>query len=269
MVALFTKPIDMIFDLLTSPVADDMKITKNDNLISSVVHRMSNVARRVSTVASNTTNLALNNISSTKRMFVGLTTRKIPQTTETAHQLATASMSVLSSTTIKQLQEIHLTRMRTYYNNLNGTSDLHVSDDSDSDDDDSSESDDNSESFLDEDEIRKVARVDKIANSSFDNDNNGNVIEKLTREIACQRKLLKASEMEIFDQQWGIDPTGEFAAGDKSLIPCMKHKEGAYDIISQQLSFVDEEVMKKSEKLIIATDAHTGLEILHLLSKIY
>ena len=73
--------------------------------------------------------------------------------------------------------------------------------------------------------------------------------------------------MELFDQQWGIDPTGEFSSGDESIIPCMKHKEGAYNIISKQLKFVDEEVIKRSEKLKIATDAHTGLEILHLFIK--
>ena len=42
MVALFTKPIDMIFDLLTAPVADEMKIVKNDGMLSSLVRRMSN-----------------------------------------------------------------------------------------------------------------------------------------------------------------------------------------------------------------------------------
>ena len=102
----------------------------------------------------------------------------------------------------------------------------------------------------------------------------GNTIDRLSNEISCQRRLLKASELELFDEQWGIDPTGEFATGDRNIIhlPCcnntiMKQKDGAYDIISQQLQLVEKEVQQKSEKLMIATDTHTGLEILHLFIK--
>jgi len=51
------------------------------------------------------------------------------------------------------------------------------------------------------------------------------------------------------------------------MIPCLKHKDGAYEIISKQLALVADEVMKRNEKLKIATDAHTGLEILHLFIK--
>ena len=91
--------------------------------------------------------------------------------------------------------------------------------------------------------------------------------KKIHREIICQRRLLKSSELEMFDQQWGIDSSGVFATGDRSMIPCLKHKDGAYDIISQQLAIVEDDVMKKCEKLKIATDAHTGLEILHLFIK--
>jgi len=34
-----------------------------------------------------------------------------------------------------------------------------------------------------------------------------NGIDKLSREITCQRRLLRSSELEMFDQQWGIDPS--------------------------------------------------------------
>jgi len=49
-----------------------------------------------------------------------LSTRKIPHSTSTAHQLATASISVLANTTIQQLEERNLSRMRTYFMNQNG-----------------------------------------------------------------------------------------------------------------------------------------------------
>jgi len=50
MVALFSKPIDMIFDLLTAPIADEFKITPADNAVNAAVRRMSNAIRRVSII---------------------------------------------------------------------------------------------------------------------------------------------------------------------------------------------------------------------------
>ena len=266
MVALFTKPIDMIFDLLTAPVADELKISSqsNNGTLALVARRMSNAARRMSSVATNAASVAISSISSTKNLLVGLTTRKIPHSTEIAHKLATASMSVLASTSIQQLQERQLTRMRTYYRHQNETSgDLHDSDDDDSDSDSSESSDESNYSSVERDGIRNASK----AEDSRKEEKVVDVMTNLCREIACQRRLLKSSELELFDEQWGIDPTGEFAAGDKSIIPCMKHKDGAFDIISQQLKLVEDEVNMKSEKLKIATDAHTGLEILHLFIK--
>ena len=98
-------------------------------------------------------------------------------------------------------------------------------------------------------------------------------MEKLFKEISCQRKLLQPSELEIFDNQWGFDNSGEFIISNQltnniSLLPCMKQKvRGTYDIIENQLKEVVEEVNKKSEKLKIAEDGHAGLEILHLFIK--
>jgi len=121
MVALFSKPIDMIFDLLTAPIADEFKITPADNAVNTAVRRMSNAIRRVSIVATNAASTAITNINNnTKKLLVGLSTRKIPHSTSTAHQLATASISVLANTTIQQLEERNLSRMRTYFMNQNG-----------------------------------------------------------------------------------------------------------------------------------------------------
>jgi len=261
MVAICNKPIDMIFDLLTAPIADEMKMTESDGLITSVVRRMSNATRRMSLIASNTASAAFNNISNTRKLLVGFSTRKIPQQTETAQQLATTSMSILRSSTIRHLHERNLSRLRTYYNIQEG-----ISNGSDNYSD-NSESNDNLSIGGDEGEVRKASEV--VTNDSRENTINttNRSIEALSREIDCQRRLLKPSELEQFDEQWGIDPTGEFAAGNKSIVPCMKHKEGAYYIISKELRLVQDEVSKKSEKLRIATDAHTGLEILHLFIK--
>ena len=266
MVALFTKPIDMIFDLLTAPVADDLKISQsNTGTFALVTRRMSNIARRMSSVATNAASAAISSISSTKNLLVGITTRKIPHNTDIAYKLATASMSVLASTSIQQLQERQLSRMRTYYHHQNKTSGvLHDSDDDDDDShSDRSESSDESSYSSERDEIRNASNPEDKREGGIVVD----VMTNLSREIACQRRLLKSCELELFDEQWGIDPTGEFATGDRRFFPCMKHRDGAFDIISQQLKLVEEEVNKKSEKLKIATDAHTGLEILHLFIK--
>jgi hypothetical protein len=288
MVALLTKPIDMIFDLLTAPTADELKIASTaqssaNSALRSVGRRMSNMARKVSVAALNTVTMASNNIShTTKKLLVGLTTRKIPHSTETAHQLATASMSVLASNSMQQLQERHLSRMRTYYSSQHGMGDdIHASDYSDCDDDSSSsssysDSSDSDSRWNDDDDDHHEIRVQerttnrrrvKDINSSVSIISGNNTIDRLSNEISCQRRLLKASELELFDEQWGIDPTGEFATGDRSIIPCMKHKDGAVEIISQQIQLVEKEVQQKCEKLMIATDAHTGLEILHLFIK--
>jgi len=265
MVALFSKPIDMIFDMLTAPIADELKISDSDGMMNTMVRRMSNAARRVSIVASGTASATLNNLSSAKKLLVGLSTRKIPHTTEIAHQMASSSMKVLAATSIQQIQERNLSRLRMFHSVQNGTHDL---DDSDESFSDSSDSDDD-----DDDDVRVASRVDRRANDVSSSvletviTIEGKSVEKLSKEIALQRRLLKPCELELFDEQWGIDPTGEFSSGDKSIIPCMKQKEGACDIISQQLRLVQDEVIRRGEKLKIATDGHTGLEIMHLFVK--
>jgi hypothetical protein len=219
MVALFSKPIDTIFYLLTAPIADDLKITTADNALNTAVRRMSGAIRRVSIVATNVANTAINNINNnTKRLFVGLSTRKIPHRTSTAHQLATASMTLLARTTIHQLEERNLDRLRAYFMSQNGNSEF-VGDDDDSDSDSSQSSvnfDDynisSSRSIRNVGDMRLKSKVEKRNNDNSmrnmtDSVNIGtlNGIEKLSREITCQRRLLKSSELEMFDQQWGID----------------------------------------------------------------
>jgi hypothetical protein len=87
----------------------------------------------------------------------------------------------------------------------------------------------------------------------------------LTEEVQCQRRVLKTFEKEIFDAQWGLDASGAFqSARPARRIQCIKGSPGTEALIRKEVEFVKSETAKKVEKLNIATDKHTGLEILHL-----
>ncbi|KAJ1438797.1 hypothetical protein B484DRAFT_196934 [Ochromonadaceae sp. CCMP2298] len=83
LVALCSYPIDRIFELLSAPLADDLKTA--DSTARRIGRRLSNAARRVSAAV----NVRFN------RRTVGVATRIMPTSTEAAHALASASMSVI------------------------------------------------------------------------------------------------------------------------------------------------------------------------------
>ena len=264
MTTLFSKPIDMIFDLLTAPTADELKKSNSEgNMLSSIGRRLSTTVRRVSTVASNSVSSVINKLSDTKNHIVFA--RKIPRNTMIAHQLASASMVTLASNSLQAIQERRLSMLRTYYT-FNKNDEI----DSDSSGDDSGHDTDTSI-----EQLRKASLVRKSMieySSSIENKNYvqsftkaSNSIENLSLEIMYQRKLLNSYELELFDQQWGIDPFGNFKIIEMRGL--LRGNQNTREIISQQLTFVSEEVIKKSEKLKIADDGHIGLEILHLFIK--
>ena len=295
MTATLSKPIDMIFDLLSAPIADELKLTssqeQSNNILNRVGRRVSNAARRLSNVASTLTNTTLNKISDARKSVLGLMTRKIPTQTEEAHTLASASMTVLADFSMHKLQERKLARLRAYYGseskyatNLNECIGDHSDDSSvrsNSHSGDSSSSDSSNDENDSEHEIRQVTNTNLRRKNNVnaleiteqlsytDNvvSNSDMKFESLMKEIASQRRLLKINELEYFDEQWGVDPSGEFVKADKSMFSCFKSKLGSYEIILQELSFVKTETRKKTEKLKIATDGHIGLEILHLFIK--
>jgi hypothetical protein len=202
--------------------------------------------------------------------IVGTVTRKLPGSTEAAHALATASMTVIAENSRRAQHQRQMIRMRNYY--ASGGKFGFTAADLSSDSEKNSGSDSDSDS--DEDKggahrpaertnsgLRKVSRE-----SSAATDTEG-VLQRLSEEVHCQRRLLKATEVEEFDMQWGLDPSGDFAQGERSLLPCFKGKPGAEQTLMAELQFVTAESAKKVDKLNIATDAHTGLEILHLFIK--
>ena len=80
--------------------------------------------------------------------------------------------------------------------------------------------------------------------------------------MQCQRRLLKGPEVDEFDSRWGVDLTGEFVSEVQYRYGCREEK-GALETIEQEMELVEKRAEEKIDKLRIATDAHTGLEIMH------
>ena len=83
-----------------------------------------------------------------------------------------------------------------------------------------------------------------------------------------QRRLLRAEELDEFDRQWGLDPEGDFVAQEGIWSCCgvgcgVGGEVTADAVMKRELRLVYEEAKKREKRLKLATDAHTGIEILH------
>ena len=291
-VAICTKPIDVIFDLLSAPTADSIKVSAQDTTLTRVGRRISNAARRMSAAAVKLASAAKQRVNASRRSIVGLGTRQIPPSTESAHALAAASMQVIAKPSVVALQTNQLNRMRRFYQATH----LHLQAISGGDNDDpslsehssgpsrqsnaSSNSSSNSSSSSgaadsDDDDshkvgLRKAAGVGRgigrglVGNVATKRESDSARMEDLVKQVYSQRGLLKPAEVEEFDSQWGMDPTGEFVAPENSIVPCFPSKPGAEELIRREIKAVAALTAAKAEKLKVATDTHTGLEILHL-----
>ena len=273
--AIFNSPIDALFNLLSAPTADAVKVKAADTLMKRTGRRMSNAAaaaaRRVSVAASDALAVAktLAGRNQKHQLVAGAPTRSIPETTKSAKKLATASISVIADratqnykkrTMMRRAMSSRTTRPSSYLEE--GEEDL---EDDESDyipsDDDIGDSDDDSNAGGNEAADRSSdpqQKSDKSRKASKEG-----TFEKLKLEIMHQRRLLSNSEVEGYDNEWGLDPTGEFVRRDGGML-CLKGESNAEKNIRSELAYVDTESKKKIEKLSMADDDHTGLEILHL-----
>ena len=274
--AAISYPIDRIFEMLSAPVADDTKLAAQESAVAQIGRRVSNVARRASNAAVSVASAARTKLNATRQSIVGTVTRKIPASTEAAHALATASVSLIADNFHRSMQERQLSRLREFHN-LGGMPTTHR-DYSDSESSVSSDASEDESDVTDHEEEGKTEETRPVADVNMVNASStaraahtqsamDALIAKLSLEVTYQRRQLKTSELEWFDEQWGVDPTGEFTLGDRSLLPCFDGTPGAQQLIRKELEFVESETTKRSEKLNMATDAHTGLEILHLFIK--
>uniref|UniRef100_A0A7S3M5U4 PKD/REJ-like domain-containing protein n=1 Tax=Spumella elongata TaxID=89044 RepID=A0A7S3M5U4_9STRA len=281
LVALISYPVDRLFELLNAPDVDEMKAINDPSLMKRAANHAQHVVRRVSVVANNIADAAQ---TSTRKIFAGSETRKLPESTEAAHALASASMTVIAANSQQFLMNRQLSRVRSYYASggkfgASTTSKKGLSYDSDSDD---SNSESDSDKSVGSTNVRSAQKTNCVDRTSSDNSNNSlgvseisissqpsaddvmTTFSNLEEQVLCQRRLLKPSELELFDFQWGMDPNGDFTRSDRSVIPCVKGKPGSQELILKELRYVKTEAAKRTEKLRNATDQHTGLEILHL-----
>ena len=275
LVSIISYPIDRIFELLSAPVADEQKLESQDTTLKRLGRRASNVARRASNFALSAAAAARAKITRATAI-VGTVTRQLPSSTETAHALAAASMTTIAETSRRTIQARQMSQLRSFYNSGGkyGKPDGDSSSSSGGDsDDNSSSSDSDSEAGVSQssqmrgaetltDGSLAVSPKTKVSQTPT-----SQTLKRLMEEVQCQRRLLKPSEVEEFDLQWGLDPMGEFTQGDRKILPCFKGMAGAEELIMNELDFVKAETAKKTEKLNIASDAHTGLEIMHLFIK--
>ena len=253
----------------------------NGNIEKQVV----NAVRRASVAVSKAAQAAVQKFVKTgapKRQIVGTETRLVPVSTVAAQELARASISIIAPAATQIIKKQHFEsialkhKIRHHHKNI-------AEDDQDSDN--ISFEDEFSESFDDisvsSNDLRSCSSVqmneigfgmrtkDIVISDSPYSDNRflslptTQLLQELTDDVALQRKFLPDSELDNFDHQWGIDPTGEFVREER-IGNCIKLRSGAKEIISHEIDKVKKLTRQKIDKLKLATDEHTGLEILHL-----
>ncbi len=223
--AIISYPTDIIFETLSAPVADEAKTTTQDSMLKRIANRVFKVARRAGDAA-RTVAAATTGSTSRNTYKEGTVTRKLPGSTEAAHALATASMTVIAENSRRNILNRQMTRMRSYqesggkYGVNNARADYESSSESD-----------NADSDSDGDHVRtgETVQEGKDSNDAMPTRNATvtALLTKLSEEVHCQRRLLKPSELEEYDAQWGLDPTGEFTQGERSVVPCFHGRLGA------------------------------------------
>lgn len=262
LVAVATAPInlvvDFIFDdILSAPTADSAKLNAEPNALQRAGKQL-NAARRASVNAVRRASVSLQAAiparRESKKMINTAATRMIPESTISAQSLANASVtealgifkeshqkyederkSILGHTTSKSMIN---TSRRTRQTRGAGAPAI---------------------------EARNPVAINAMAlpgTTMFGYSVDAQFAE-LSKEIIAQRRRLKPSEQEDFDIRWGFDPNGEFSR-ESALSNLCCRKSGPEAAIKKELEFVAKESAEKYEKLRLATDAHTGLEMLHL-----
>ena len=275
--SIFLRPIDKIFELLSAPLADTVKVKTIDTTMKKIGLRLSATARRVSVSVSNTASSLARQLGRKKaeNFIAGTSAMIIPSSTKSAHEIAQASISLVISNVEKKVQfqqqnkNIQLAKSKRADAQSNKN---HVNEDSNSDDNDDVD-DEASHGSVDlrrKQSSNKMKRKDDDTNVIARNCIPINKIETeelflmLTEDITCQRELLRPSEIESYDNQWGIDPTGEFVKGEHSVRRCFKTGGGAEENIKKEINLVKKVVNRKVEKLNLASDQHIEVEMLHL-----
>jgi hypothetical protein len=229
----FSSPIDFLFDLLSAPTKlDKSKVGQTPVLLDAASTQVDAVSpKKVS--ARDRFRKAMTNPNFTALAEL----RDLPSETEDAYLMAKASMSVVNAIANKNKSDRASTMsfMREQANGSNFFSSDGVQHDiQDVDDDD-----------------LKIDPADTFG--------------RLTDDINCQRRVMKFSQLDDFDDEWGLDPTGCFTRKtDFQFTKCATRTIDTEEILRNELKFVEEETKIKTEKLKYANEKHIGLEMLHI-----
>jgi len=254
--AIFLRPVEYLFQLLSSPTADSKKV---QSVGQAVIHRV----RRASAAAINATHAMVNHVTQKRkniqRNIAGVESREIPTTVFSAQELARASAALIlvrAEHMLKNRENDAAENLKLHTTSRNDES----SDDDDSEDNNASSSESSKDSSSSTFSVHSTRLVEKVVDSNINTflfTPNWQLWIDLCDSIKSQRNILSASEIIDFDHQWGIVHCNEKQSADFS--------SGTKDRIISEIDTVKQKVRKKIEKLKLATDEHTGLEIMHLL----
>eukprot|EP01036_Dinobryon_divergens_P025956 gene25956-34556_t len=225
--AIFLRPMEYLFDLLNAPTAD----SRTQRLERTKVERkVVNVAMASSTLITEETQGAIQTFvssGSTRKKIAGVESRLLPVSASAAQELAWASASILTPVAKqilqrKQLATISFNTQMLASRKLSGEVDnICIRDSSDNGDEDrhaNSHSRRHSSRHLVEsiqdlrapDVVSSVGVNALMKTNRFLTLSTEALLKELEDMVSIQRKLIRISELEEFDLQWGIDSTGEF-----------------------------------------------------------
>jgi len=238
-------PIDRIFDILGSPTA-----------IASVTSKVGSEVSILSKVSANNPEKKKVDMSWSRVKKMLATERKdIPESTRVAYDLALSSIDIVASNVQEQQHKANVSRHEKR---------LTLKGDSDSSDDEELASPTREATVTVISRRRRgnnppyKAKMAPIKDSNVDVSVRG-LFDLLKNDIHFQRKLLRPNEIEEYDAQWGVDPTGAFAATSTWV-----NRSRADLVIQEHLAFVHKQKKERVSKLRLLPDENKGLELLHL-----
>ncbi len=240
-------PIDRIFDILGSPTAVATVTSKVGSEVSILNKVSANVSEKKQVDMS---------WSRVKKMLA--TERKdIPESTRVAYDLALSSIDIVASNVQEQQHKANVSR---HEKRLTMKGD----DASDSSDDEELSSPTREATVTVISRPRRGNNPPTKTKMAPSKDSNADItvrglFDLLKNDIHFQRKLLRPNEIEEYDAQWGIDPTGAFATTSTWV-----NRSRADIVIQEHLAFVHKQKKERISKLRLLPDENKGLELLHL-----
>lgn len=285
--AIVNVPINFLFDFLTAPLADPIKVLVHvtskaisylvslpdpfslsheqvgevDSIVTrSLATQMSSAATTATTAARNAGRRAsaaaisalshastAMGITARRTKVAGADVRIIPTSAKDAKELASVSFSSIIVRATRLEDEADQERLQYYVSQK--TKHSQSLPPLDRSDDQDLTPPTNAGSYS-----RQTSTLPKCQNVSTD-------FERLALDIARQRQLLRDREMEEFDKCWGLNRSGDFA---NVYVPGRGIGTKSEEVIKHEIAFVKEQTACKIAKLNFSDDDDIGLEILHL-----